>query len=209
MLIFVYNIFMSEKKQINKKTNTSNKTSSNNKFKAEKQALENKIKILESKIQNLEKEKNEATNSFLDKAKGFQDKAKKQIEKFKEEHKTQIADEINLIKKYAPESIVKELIEPLLNLELAIQAGKKQDNKDVNNYVIGFEMLLKQINQILENHDIKRICPSVGDLFDPETMDAISTKEDKSNADKVIEIKKIGYQLHDRVIKPAVVVIGK
>ncbi len=182
----------------------------------DKKNLEKKIKLLKEKNSNLEKqiidlkqENNKAQEAFLEQAKTFQSKAKEKVEEFKNEHKVKMDEEVSHIKKFATSKFFKEMTEPWLNLQLAVEFGEKQDDPGVKNYVVGFKMLLKQIDSIMESHGLAKITPIVGDEFDPETMDAISTIEKEEHVDKVIEIKKNGFKHHDRVIRPATVVIGK
>ncbi|CAM9117260.1 nucleotide exchange factor GrpE [Mycoplasma todarodis] len=182
----------------------------------DKKKLEKEIKLLKEKNSNLEKqiidlkqENVKAQEAFLEQAKTFQSKAKEKVEEFKSEHKTKMDEEVSHIKKYATSKFFKEMTEPWLNLQLAVEFGEKQDDPGVQNYVVGFKMLLKQIDSIMEGHGLTKIAPNVGEDFNPETMDAISTTENEEMTDKVMEIKKNGFKHHDRVIKPATVVIGK
>ncbi len=228
MLKIVYNIFMSEKntKKTNIKTQTKTaqkkpaakkapvkkvapKVNKEDILKKENEKLKEKIFNLELHVAQSKTELEKANQTFLDKVKTLQDEAQQQISKFREEHKENMSKEIKHIKKYAGSKFFTEFIEPLLNLELAINAGKNQNDQGVQNYVVGFEMLLKQIEGIMENSNVTKLLPKVGDKFNPETMFAVQVTENKEKADKVISIKKPGYKMHDRVIKPASVEIGK
>ncbi len=185
------------------------KTVKPNPLKAENELLNKKILNLEAKINDLKDQIKVTNDTYLNKAKELQKGAQAKVEVFKEEHKKNSQKELEHIKKYASSKFFEDFIEPLLNLELAIEAGKTQESDGVKNYVIGFEMLLKQIEDIMESHSVVKINPKIGAKFNPDTMTAFQVVEDKTNADKIIKIKKPGFKLHDRVLKPASVIIGK
>ncbi|MCP4336943.1 MAG: nucleotide exchange factor GrpE [Mycoplasma sp.] len=195
------------KKDLNKKTAPKNKKV--NPLQKENETLKKKTFNLEMQVLELKSEIEIANKTFLSKVETLQKEAQVKISEFKENYKQNSDEEISHIKKYAGSKFFTEFIEPLLNMELAIQAGKNQDDSGVKNYVIGFEMLLKQIEGILRDSNVEKILPKVGDAFNPETMVALQVVEDKENADKIINTKKPGYKMHDRVLKPASVIIGK
>ncbi|CAM9137067.1 nucleotide exchange factor GrpE [Mycoplasma marinum] len=178
-------------------------------LKKELELLKTRNSNLEIQILNLKQENAKAEQAFMAQANTFQAKAKEKVEEFKNEHKAKQEQEITHIKKYANSKFFKEIVEPWLNLAIAVDFGAKQGNQDVQNYVVGFQMLLKQMDSIMEKHGLLRIVPSIDEAFNPETMEAISSIEKEGSKDKVIEIKKEGFKHHDRILKPAVVVIGK
>ncbi len=206
-----------KQEQKNKQSKAQNKDAPKEKKECNlKEKFENEIKSLKKKNSNLEKqindlqdEKIKSQEAFLEQAKTFESKAKEKVEEFKNEHKVKMDEEITYIKKFAASKFFKELTEPWINLQTAVEFGEKQDDAGVKNYVVGFKMLLKQIDSIMESHGLTKITPKVGEEFVPETMEAISTIEEEGSTDKVVEIKKDGFKHHDRVIKPATVVIGK
>jgi molecular chaperone GrpE len=73
----------------------------------------------------------------------------------------------------------------------------------------GLEMTLKLLIDALEKSSIKPINP-LGQLFDPTLHQAISVQENpEAQANTVLEVLQKGYQLHDRLIRPALVVVAK
>ncbi len=69
-------------------------------------------------------------------------------------------------------------------------------------------MLFDQLCEGLSEGGLIKIVPRVGEEFDPEIHHAISTEKKSGRANKIVSVKQVGYKLHDRVIKPAVVVVG-
>lgn len=69
----------------------------------------------------------------------------------------------------------------------------------------GLTFSLKQFKTILESEGVEEI-EVEGKEFDPETMDAVEMVTGSKN--KVIEVVLKGYQLSDRVLRPAKVKVG-
>ncbi|TXH54015.1 MAG: nucleotide exchange factor GrpE [Bacteroidia bacterium] len=69
----------------------------------------------------------------------------------------------------------------------------------------GVKMSIKHFMDIFESEGVKRI-KTEGEEFDPNTMEAVSTKEGKDG--KVIEEVKAGYTLNGEVLRVAQVVVG-
>ena len=168
--------------------------------------LKEEVKNLKQINDNLEAENQKNLYDFQTKAKTFQDKAQKQIDAIKKELSDKLDAEKDNIKKYGSQKLIESIIEPILNIDLAISAGKNQEA--VKAYVMGFEMLMNQLYNELSSFGITLIDPKVGDKFDPNihyAMEVIS--EGKSGT--ITTIKKKGIKYHERVIKPATVVAVK
>lgn len=169
-------------------------------------SLNEQISTLNAKVISLEIENQSNIKSFQEKALTFQNKAQEELNKFKSSLSEKLEEDKKELKKYGNQKMLEAIIEPLLNIELAIKAGSNQEGA-VSAYVTGFGMLLNQLNAELESFGVTRIVPTVGEVFNPEIHWAISTRESEDK-NKILEIKKAGYKLHDRVIKPATVVIS-
>jgi len=55
---------------------------------------------------------------------------------------------------------------------------------------------------------VAEICP-VGQKFDPHRHQAISALESDAEPNTVVQVLQKGYLLHDRVIRPALVIVAK
>ena len=197
------------KKQTEKQTENKNKpvdkkTIELKKLKEEIKILKEKNSNLEFKISDLELENEKNIIDFQAKAKTFQTKAQEEINKFKDNFKNQSLEQEIELKKYAPQKFVESFGDIILNFELAISVGSKQEDPGVSAYVQGFNMLMDQFMNVLESNGVTKIVPKIGDKYNPELHEVFSSGDNKS---KLIEIKKPGFKIHDRVIKPASVVI--
>ena len=104
---------------------------------------------------------------------------------------------------YASESLAKELLSPIDNLQRALE----HSDQDVPKSLI--ELVTKEINQAFSNNNVKEINP-IGEKFNPNFHEALSVLEDqKKDPDEVLEVIQKGYLIEDRVIRPALVVVNK
>ena len=104
---------------------------------------------------------------------------------------------------YASESLAKELLSPIDNLQRALQHSDEDVPKSL------LELVLKEINQAFSNSNVKEINP-IGEKFNPNFHEALSVLEDqKKDPDQVLEVIQKGYLIEDRVIRPALVVVNK
>ena len=108
--------------------------------------------------------------------------------------------------RFANENILKELLPVLDNLERAIQHGKASQEGD--GLTQGVELTLKQLLETLTKFGVRQIA-SVGQPFDPSYHQAVGRVESTTVPDNsVVEEYEKGYLLHDRVIRPAMVVVA-
>ena len=90
----------------------------------------------------------------------------------------------------------------------ACSHAEKKDNSS-EDIINGFTLIQKQLYQVFEKLSIKKI-EALNQPFDPNLHQAISQIEkDNTKEDTVIQEIQAGYMLHDRVIRPAMVVISK
>ena len=73
-------------------------------------------------------------------------------------------------------------------------------------WIDGVWLIYRKFQVVLENAGVKEI-PADGQPFDPKVHEAIS--EAPGEEGKVISVVQKGYQLGDRVIRPAMVIVGK
>lgn len=174
-------------------------------YKAKYEKAQKEITDLQAKLEEKRLENEANILAFQEKAKSFASKAQEEVNRIKQELNAKLEEDKADLKKYGSQKLLESVIEPLLNIELAVKAGKNNDA--VSAYVIGFEMLLNQLYSEMESFGVSKITPKVGEEFDAHLHYAISTKDGDTNI--ILEVKKDGLKLHDRVIKPATVVIGK
>ncbi|AZG68575.1 nucleotide exchange factor GrpE [Mycoplasma struthionis] len=164
---------------------------------------------LVEEINRLKKENIQNQEEFKKQILEMQKKAQNIVNENNQKRDEHYANELSKAKQYALQKFLEELLIPLNNFELAINAANKIDNDIVRNYARGFDMLAKQIDNVLEDAGLRKIIPKIGDVFDANEQQIHNLIENEEFKNKIIEIKNIGYKLHDRVIKPALVDVGK
>lgn len=107
---------------------------------------------------------------------------------------------------FANESILKESLPIVDNLERALKCV--QEGRTTDGLVQGVELTLKQFTETLARFGVKPIA-SLGVPFDPTCHQAVARQESNTVAENiVIEEYQKGYQLHDRILRAAMVVVA-
>ncbi len=73
-------------------------------------------------------------------------------------------------------------------------------------WVDGIRLIHRKLQAVLESHGISQI-EALGNDFDPALHEAVLEEEGEEG--KVIEELQRGYKLHERVLRPAMVKVGK
>lgn len=115
--------------------------------------------------------------------------------------------------KFAVNNFARDLIEVLENLYLAssnIPLEALEENELLKSVSLGVEMTKTTLINVFNKHGIQRIYPNIGDAFNPDIMEAVANVEEEGCAENtIVNIMRAGYLLHDRLIKPAMVVVAK
>ncbi len=115
--------------------------------------------------------------------------------------------------KFAVNSFAKDLIDVLENLYLAtknVSQTTLEENEVVNSIFQGVEMTKINMLNVLSKYGIRRVFPENGEMFDHNFHEAVSYIEQPEFADNsIVNVMRAGYLLHDRLIKPAIVILAK
>ncbi|MBA4188527.1 MAG: nucleotide exchange factor GrpE [Planctomycetaceae bacterium] len=113
--------------------------------------------------------------------------------------------EIN--KKYAAESFARDLLGALDNLDRALSAAKAAG--DTGPLATGVAATAEQFLGVLKRHGVTRIECDKGTVFDPNLHQAVMEQPSTDVAPgEVVQVLQQGFQLHDRVIRPASVIVA-
>jgi len=108
--------------------------------------------------------------------------------------------------RFGSEALLKDLIPVIDNLHRAVAHART--SRDVDPIVSGVELVLRGFDEVLERHGVK-VVEARGIPFDPTRHEAISHVESEAPANTVIDEHQRGYVLHDRLLRPALVTVGK
>ena len=107
--------------------------------------------------------------------------------------------------KYALERFAESLLPVMDSLEAALA------NPDASPQALrdGVALTLRQLTSALEKARIAPIAPVPGERFDPHRHQAMAAVESDSEPNTVVATMQKGYQLHDRILRPALVTVAK
>ena len=109
--------------------------------------------------------------------------------------------------RYREIDLLRDLLPVLDNVLRAIEAADK--TTDVESLRSGFRMTAQQIEKLLGSHGCQTI-ETDGTAFDPTVHDAILQQDAPGVAPgTVVGTASRGYRLHDRVVRPAQVIVAK
>jgi molecular chaperone GrpE len=113
--------------------------------------------------------------------------------------------------KYAISGFAKDLLSAVDDLRRALQAipEAEVDDPRTRSLLDGVAATERELLAAFERHGLKRIDPK-GERFDPNFHQAIFEAErPDAPAGAVIEVLQLGYVLHDRLLRPAMVGVAK
>lgn len=121
-----------------------------------------------------------------------------------ENYKKRTAREKAEFMRYANEKLARDLLETVDNLERALAHHEAEADPALAE---GVRMTLKLLLDTLARHGITPI-EAVGAPFDPNLHEAVGeTHSDEVEENHVVEEYQRGYRLHDRLLRPAMVVV--
>lgn len=110
-------------------------------------------------------------------------------------------------RKFALERIMKDLLQVCDSMERGLEMA--DESATVESLREGQELTLKMLAKVLQDHDLEAIEP-LGQPFDPEWHEAMTVlPSEETEENTVLEVLQKGYRLHDRLIRPAMVVVSR
>lgn len=197
---------MAKKSKIKIHTNA-DETASEDKISKDKKAEKSDSNKKDVKIMDPLKEMEEKVESLKNEAAESHDRLLRLAAEF-ENYKKRSAREMNDFRKFANESFVKAMLPVVDNLDRAIESSS--NDKHANSSVVeGVNMTLMEILKVFEQYGIKPI-ESLGKTFDPSLHQAVMQEDDEAYPENTVskELQK-GYMIHDRLLRPAMVVVSK
>lgn len=160
-----------------------------------------------------EKNENIKQEEKLEKKQETKVTKEKELEELTDRYKRVLAEFENYKKRSQKEreslynSILADVVETMLPVLDNLENAAKVETKD-EDYKKGIELVLKQFKDVLKSKGVEEI-KTVGETFDPELHEAVSSIQDENLGEKEIaqEYRK-GYKIGNRVIRHSMVVVA-
>ena len=168
----------------------------------------------EQKTENKEDSDDNLLKELEKKAASSEQDAKENYDRFVrlsaefDNYRKRSAREVETFKKFANETLLKDLLPVTDSLEMAIASSLQ--NRDAENPVLkGVEITLRELLKVLEKFGVKPI-ESLEKEFNPAFHEAVMSEESENYPENTVlkELQK-GYMLHDRLLRPATVIVSK
>jgi molecular chaperone GrpE len=114
------------------------------------------------------------------------------------------AEDVDKARKFAVENFASELLAVKDSLEAALAV----ESPSVENLKDGVDLTLKQLIAAFGKFNLHDINP-MGEKFDPHQHQAIQMIESDQPASTVVTVLQKGYRLHERTLRPALVMVAK
>jgi len=109
--------------------------------------------------------------------------------------------------KFGSERIVRELLDVMDNFERALSVSI--DAQNVESFKDGVKMIHSELQALLLRFGVTESNPA-GEMFDPNQHEALTSEPTLEHRPGIItKVFRKAYKLHDRLIRPAQVVVAK
>ena len=118
-----------------------------------------------------------------------------------------LAQDADRQRKYAVEPLARDLLTALDNLDRAVQAARQAG--ETGPLAQGVTATISLFLDILKRHGVTRVDVSPGSAFDPNVHQAVmQLPTNDYEPGTVAQVLQPGFLLHDRVLRPATVIVA-
>ena len=128
-----------------------------------------------------------------------------ELENYRKRARRELEEE----RRYAEIHLIRDLLPIVDNVSRAITAAEKK--ADAAALFEGLKMMSQQFERIFSQHNSKLITDeAVGAPFDPHRHEAILQQPSEEHPEHtVLGVTRPGLELHDRIVRPAQVIVSK
>lgn len=162
------------------------------------EALSTELRSLKERFEEVSREKEELQDRFLRLQAEFENFRRRGLKERQEAHN------------FGHQNLVKDLLPTVDNLERAIAAvSEGSGGEDLQALLQGIELVQRELLGVLGKHGVTKI-EADQKPFDPAVHEAMSQVVDDSvPAGTVVAVLEEGYQLRDRMLRPARVIVSR
>lgn len=129
-------------------------------------------------------------------------RAQAELENYRRRSQREMQDTL----RYAELPLLRDLLPVLDDIHRAIQAAEKSPEN--GGLLEGFRMVEQKLSKVIETHDCKQIA-ALDQPFDPHLHQAIAQQPSPDKPSGTVTlVAQDGYTLHDRVVRPAQVIVS-
>lgn len=147
-----------------------------------------------------------------------EEQLKQELQECKDKYLRLLAEQENMRKRllkerdtllqHAKDDLISDLLTPIDHLETALSITKSS-SPDVQQWALGFEMILNQFKDVLGNNGIKSYV-SLGHLYDPHFHEVVETIETTEHPPGTIVKETLrGYRRGDKALRVSHVIVAK
>jgi molecular chaperone GrpE len=108
--------------------------------------------------------------------------------------------------KFASSALIGKLLPILDDFRRALDAVPRSERS--SSWAEGIQLIERKLENVLEQEGVAPI-DALGKEFDPHIHEAVMREDGEGDTDVVVEEFQRGYRLHGRVIRPAMVKVGR
>jgi molecular chaperone GrpE len=109
---------------------------------------------------------------------------------------------------FGHQNLVKDLLSTVDNLERAIEHSEQNAGADLRGLLQGVELVRRELLAALGKHGVS-VIEARDEVFDPTLHEAMGQIPDDSvPPGTIVQVLQKGYQLHDRMLRPARVMVA-
>ena len=153
-----------------------------------------------SRIEALEAEL-DATEEELETATERLERTRADFKNYKERAKRQREE----MKERATEDLVERLLDVRDNLTRALE----EESGDVESLREGVKLTRKQFDRVLDAENVERIEPDPGEAVDANRHEVMMRVESDQPSDTVADLYRPGYEMAEKVLRPAQVTVSE
>jgi molecular chaperone GrpE len=110
---------------------------------------------------------------------------------------------------FGHQNLVKDLLPTVDNLERAVEHAEGSEGANLEGLLQGVGLVLREFEAALRKHSVQLV-EAEGQIFDPAVHEAVGQVPDASlPPNTVAHVLQKGYQLHDRMLRPARVMVTR
>lgn len=162
---------------------------------ADETRADEKVAELEEKLEQAAEEAKSNYDKFL--------RASAELDNYRK----RTSREMEELRKYATQSLLKDLLLVADNLDLAIKSAAESENVD-SCLVDGIDLTRKELLKAFDKYNVTPI-EALGNPFDPNYHEAVMREESDNHPENTVtnELQK-GYLIHERLLRPSMVVVS-